>query len=1406
MLKIKNFTYVIFIIVLINSFCLQAANAKIPDSPDDILILDNKGALIFELQVPVQTFTQSTIESQNVTYSSLSIPGWKNTGKPGSPELPYKSVFMGVPFGVDLSLKITPGNSQKIHVPHQVIPVSDQDVQWPLSKTEETFLKPDVFQQIKPNPQIYQNSASYPGILAEVANDGVLRQQRVVSVAVYPIQYNLQENTITIYESIKVEVEFIGIVPGAKSSLDSDSPIYETILAQTLLNYDQARNWRGSEPQNEILSTQTLSNDQIDQNSMTSWTPPDNAWRIAVKEQGFYQLTYAELDAAGIPVTSLDPRNFQLFYRGEQVAIRVIGETDGQFQSTDKIIFYAEEPSNKYTTDNVYWLSVSNVPGLRMTTRDGSPGTAETPSYYTNKIYMEDNNYYRSPMPGSDDFERFIWDTLSTFNKPTWSYTFTLPTLVPGPGKLSVSMLGYILSNISPDHHVRVSLNGTVIGDTWWDGISWRNVTFNIPSGVLVAGSNTITLTCPNDTGVGYDVVYIDKMQLEYLNSFSAENDYLEFKFSTAGTWKFQVNGFTDDLLAVYNIDNPNSPVVINNFSIFQQDLKFSALFEDSILYSSSYFVTSESAYKTVSDITTDTPSNLQDISNAADYVIITHQAFWSQAQKLANHRSSQGLQVVVVDVQDIYDEFSYGITGAPPIKDFLAYTYENWQLAPSYVVLIGDGHFDPKNYLGFERTSYIPPYLAVVEPDLGETAADNRYVSIVGADNFPDMILGRLSVNSPSEADVVIDKIINYETYPVEGDWLEQILAIADNTDPAGNFSQMSETLLNTYFPETFSTQEIYLDITHTTEAAKLAIKDSINNGKLFVHYIGHGSYNFWASEQLLKTSDIPLLTNGGKLPIVLAMTCLEGYFHFPDLYANNYEALAEVITRADGRGAIASWSPSGLGVATGHNYLNSGFFWSFFQNGAVTVGEATIVGKLMLWGSGDNLDLLDTYHLFGDPALLFIRGLTAVNDSYTTPMNSTLEVDSTNGILSNDINPQDLSITAELVSTTSHGSLNLNTNGSFSYVPDNDWYGLDSFSYRIATNDSYSNTAIVRIYVPTDNHPPVAVNDNYSVNEDDILIVTEPGVLENDTDQDSDSLIASILSSPLHGLLSFASDGSFTYTPNPNYHGLDSFSYRAYDGQSYSNSAIVNLTVNPINDQPVISDIPDQTINEGEIFTTILLDDYISDIDNLSEDLIWSSSGATDLTVSILDRVATITLPSVNWNGSETITFTATDPGGLSDQDSVTFTVSAVNDAPVNSLPDPQTTLLNTALVFSTSNLVSVSDVDVAETEGGQLQVTLSVAHGSLTLSQVTGLTFSSGDGTADTSMIFTGLPAAINAALIGMHYTPTTGYTGSDTLSITTNDLGNTGAGGALSDTDTLSITILDNIRIYIPLILK
>src|SRR5439155_22753 len=166
------------------------------------------------------------------------------------------------------------------------------------------------------------------------------------------------------------------------------------------------------------------------------------------------------------------------------------------------------------------------------------------------------------------------------------------------------------------------------------------------------------------------------------------------------------------------------------------------------------------------------------------------------------------------------------------------------------------------------------------------------------------------------------------------------------------------------------------------------------------------------------------------------------------------------------------------------------------------------------------------------------------AGDDTYTTPEDTTLTV-SAPGVLANDGDVDGDPLSAVLVSSPTHGSLTLNTNGSFSYVPAANYNGTDSFTYKASDGSLESGAATVTITITPVNDAPVAADDTYTTPEDTTLTVSAPGVLANDGDVDGDPLSAVLVNSPTHGSLTLNTNGSFNYVPAANYNGIDSFTY---------------------------------------------------------------------------------------------------------------------------------------------------------------------------------------------------------------------------------------------------------------------
>jgi hypothetical protein len=321
----------------------------------------------------------------------------------------------------------------------------------------------------------------------------------------------------------------------------------------------------------------------------------------------------------------------------------------------------------------------------------------------------------------------------------------------------------------------------------------------------------------------------------------------------------------------------------------------------------------------------------------------------------LTTLREKQGLSVALVDVEDIYDEFSYGQKTPLAIRDFLAFAKTSWtkKRVPRFVLLAGDASLDPKNYFGLGDFDRVPTKL--VDTQLMETASDDWFVDF-NADTLPELAVGRLPARNLEEIDRMVTKIINYETSPPA----ESLLLIADQNDEF-DFEAAIEQL-RPLVPANIKVEDICRGQMDTA-TAKSKLMDAIKRGQKIVDYIGHGSVDRWRGN-LMTSADALALTNAERLPLFLMMTCLNGYFQDPAM-----DGLAESLLKAEGGGAIAVWASSGMTFPDGQALINQQFFRLIFEGPIkgqpLTLGEAAALSK----SSVGDYDTRRTWILFGDP-----------------------------------------------------------------------------------------------------------------------------------------------------------------------------------------------------------------------------------------------------------------------------------------------------------------------------------------------------------------------------------------------------------------------------------------------------
>jgi hypothetical protein len=352
--------------------------------------------------------------------------------------------------------------------------------------------------------------------------------------------------------------------------------------------------------------------------------------------------------------------------------------------------------------------------------------------------------------------------------------------------------------------------------------------------------------------------------------------------------------------------------------------------------------------------------SGLRDSGNRADYLLVAPRAFLEAAQPLVERRQSQGLRVKAVAFEDVASEFGAGQPSAEAIRELVRYAFHSWsQPSPRYVLLLGDSSYDPRNFTGTALASPLPAlwlgtsYLV--------TASDPALAAVNGEDPLPDLAIGRLPARTAQEAQLLIAKLLAWED---SGQGLGgKALLVADNPDVAGDFEADIADVASSFL----SGREVQL--AHLSELGaetRPTILEALNGGLSLLGYVGHGGAAVWASENVWNSWDVASLVAQSQQPLLVTMNCLNGYFVAP-----SFDALGEALVKADGRGAIAAFSPSGLSLDGPAHLLHRALMAEVTGGSHARLGDAVLAAQKAYAETGAMPELLSIYHLFGDPAM---------------------------------------------------------------------------------------------------------------------------------------------------------------------------------------------------------------------------------------------------------------------------------------------------------------------------------------------------------------------------------------------------------------------------------------------------
>jgi uncharacterized repeat protein (TIGR01451 family) len=672
------------------------------------------------------------------------------------------------------------------------------------------------------------------------------------------------------------------------------------------------------------------------------------ALKIGVQSEGWYRITHAQLLAAGFN-PGIDPRFLQLYAEGVEQPMFVPGLPGIGNRNFQGIEFYGTGIDTPYSGTRVYWLVKGTQPGKRVT-EVAAPvsGSNSTANFLTTVIHEDRTTYFATLLNGEDN-DNFFGDAVTSAPVDEQLTVAHLDANSAAASSIDVTLQGVTDQQA---HRVSVSLNGTPLGEMDFSNQASATNNFPISTSQLQEGSNIVTLTALDGDN---DVSLVQSVALHYPHAYAADGNWLRATAPAGAT--LHITAFTDRQIMAFDISDPLSITQLaGNVQPEAETFTFAVAVPNSGSATHSILVFSLEQLSAVSSLTMHQPDPAIHKPQTPGMVVISHPDFVNSLAPLVTLHQSQGQQVTVITTEQIFDAFNFGERSPYAIRAYLQQLAANPQGAPQSVLFVGDASVDPRNYLGFGYLDFTPT--RIIETAAFKTASDDWFTDF-DQTGFASIPSGRIPARTAADADLIISKIVNYESGASRGPWNQQALLIADQNIDV-NFTNEA-AFAAAEIPLSLQSTKIYTD-GQDVNAARQQILDALNSGALLVNYTGHGSTEQWSFADLLDDDSASTLSNGDRLPFFLLMDCLNGFFH--DVYT---QSLAESLLLAPKGGAVAVWASSGFTGAASQATMDQSLLRIISQNPATPLAEAIQNAKL---GIVDP-DVRRTWILFGDPGM---------------------------------------------------------------------------------------------------------------------------------------------------------------------------------------------------------------------------------------------------------------------------------------------------------------------------------------------------------------------------------------------------------------------------------------------------
>ena len=862
---------------------------------------------------------------------------------PGVPSLPFRSALVAAPDGAGIRLEVLEAH----YLQYEEIDLM------PVAAPATGGQGPDV---LRPDPVAYGADTFGPPALATIEFLGIQRGVRSHRLQLHPFRYNPVRRTLRVFDRLLVRVHFVG---GGRSKVPP-AGLRRSSFHDHFLNPAYPTKRR-----------------PVAKPGQDGWYDRAAPWvKLVVDRDELFRVERGYLEDLDLDMDGVDPRTFRLFHRGREQTVYVSGEQDGTFDPGDFLLFYGQfrrddrDFDSLFGRQNTYWLTWNGERGRRFAERDGAP-TNQFPEsvYHWSTAHFEQDLWY-DPLPDAPDNIRdhWFWDqpVFATKSDVPSSRIFARDLLYPNldeeyTARLRVALHG--TTNLG--HHTVVKLNNKEIDDAVWEGQVERRIERDIPSSYLRDGTNRILLQAYADQAK-WDQVFFNWFAIDYRRRYRAEVGFLSFQRpSIPAGERITVGGFRNREIHLFDVANG---IRFTGLAFDSTETGIAVTFEHQAA-EDAVFVIADSIRILRPTGTVDEPSAWRSPARAADFLIITHPLFREAAERLGSHRRRDGLKVAIVGTEDIYDEFSYGLFDRDAVKALVQYSYDFWETRPTYLLLMGDATFDYRNIFGGGAPSFVPSTYYHAR-NRGHAPSDVQYGFLEGDDLLPDLAVGRLAVGSPEEALAAVEKIVRYDTEPEPGPWRGRVVFGA-NYHPRGLFSEPSNRLADRY-TEPLGLQSIKVynqDNTPIPNVAGKRFLDALNDGALLVNFSGHGSsgtMQFLFSLQFPDWDYLSQVNNGRRLPLVLALSCLNGMFANPHV-----ECLGEVFTDKATGGSIAYISATAESFVAQNELLGENLYAELFQRGNLAFGLSLNAAKTQVLAAHSSFkEAVLTMQLFGDPA----------------------------------------------------------------------------------------------------------------------------------------------------------------------------------------------------------------------------------------------------------------------------------------------------------------------------------------------------------------------------------------------------------------------------------------------------